>query len=65
MTKRVLIRIVTKDVIKVAGCLQLFPRQEAGSEAAIHTMHEIFENNKTKTVLLVNAENAFNTNRKE
>ena len=39
--------------------------EEAGSEAAIHTMHEIFDNKKTKTLLLVNAENAFNTNRKE
>lgn len=45
--------------------LTVIPWEEAGSEAAIHTMHEIFDNKKTKTLLLVNAENAFNTNRKE
>ena len=29
--------------------------------AAIHPMHEIFDNSKTEAVLLVDAETAFNT----
>ena len=53
---------VTKDVIKVAGYLRLCPRQEAGTKAANHT---IYDDNKTERVLLVDAENAFNTNKKE
>lgn len=38
-------KIVKKDVIKEAGCLQLCTGQEAGSEAAIHAMQEIFNDN--------------------
>ena len=58
-------QIVKKDVTRAAGCLQLFAGQEAGSEAAIHTMSDIYENNDTEAVLLVDAENAFNSiNRK-
>ena len=46
-----MVQIVKKDVIKAAGRLQLFTKQEAGSEAAIHAIHEIFDY----------TENAFNT----
>lgn len=48
---KVVVQIVKKDVIKAAGRLQLFTKQEAGSEAAIHAIHEIFDY----------TENAFNT----
>ena len=61
----VVMQIVKKDVTRSAGCLQLCAGQEAGSEAAIRAMCDIYENNETEAVLLVDAENAFNTiNRK-
>ena len=34
--------------------------QEAGSEAAIHAVREVFENEETEAALLVDAANAFN-----
>ena len=50
-----------KDIIEAAGCLQLCTGQEAGSETVIHAIHEIFDDNKTEAILLVDTENAFNT----
>ena len=45
--------------------LQVCASQEAGSEAAVHAMHEIFKEQDTEVVLLIDATNAFNTvNRK-
>ena len=45
--------------------LQVCAGQEAGSEAAAHAMHEIFKEQDTEAVLLIDATNAFNTvNRK-
>ena len=61
----VLQRIAEKLVVKIAkltktvGSLQLCAGQEAGSEAAIHPMHSIFEANETESILLVDTENAF------
>ena len=52
---------VKKDAIKAAGCRQLCTGQKAGSEAAIHGMHEMFDDNKTEKILLVDAENAYKT----
>ena len=42
------------------GLLQLSAGQEAGAEAAIHAMWDIFANEDTEAVLLIAAENAFN-----
>ena len=38
---------------------------KAGIEAAIHAMREVFENDNTEAVLLVDAENAFNNINRE
>ena len=57
--------ISKQDVMKVAVSLQVFAGQEAGAEAARHVVHDIFKNHTTEAVLLIDAENAFNTiNRK-
>jgi len=62
---KVVMQIVKNDVTKAAGCLQTCAGQEAGSEASIHAMNEIFNENDTEAVLPVDAENAFNSiNRK-
>ena len=57
--------IAKKDVQQAARSLQVCAGQDAGAEAAIHAMYNLFQKDETKAVLLVDAENAFNsTNRK-
>ena len=53
----VLRTIAGKDA---AGPLQLSACQEAGAEAAIQAIRDIFENENAAAVLLIDAENAFN-----
>lgn len=43
-----MMQIAKQDVIKDAGCLQLCTGQEARSEAAIHAIYKIFDDNKTE-----------------
>ena len=52
--------LFTKDITDAAGLLQLSAGQEAGVEAVIHTVWDIFANEDTEAVLLIDAENAFN-----
>ena len=40
--------------------MQLIANQDAGAEAALHTMSDIFTDAHTDAVLLTDAENAFN-----
>ena len=49
-----------EDIQKAAGPLQVSCGLEGGSEAAIHAMKTVFENDATDGVILVDAENAFN-----
>ena len=35
--------------------------QDAGAEAAIHAMHDIYSTEESEAVLLIDAENAFNS----
>jgi len=64
----VLRRIIGKAVMvvprnhvkKSVGSLQVCAGQEAGCEAAIHAMKDIFEQEDTEAVLLIDAANAFN-----
>ena len=61
----VVMMISKQDVMKAAGSLQVFAGLEAGAEAAIHAVHDIFIDHTTEALLLIDAENAFNaTNRK-
>ena len=57
----VVMNISKKDVMNVAGSLQVCAGQEAGAEAAIHAMYDIYNDEQWETVLLVDAENAFNS----
>jgi len=47
--------IVKSDALEAAGFLQFCAGQRGGCEAAIHTMREIFIDNDTERVLLVDA----------
>ena len=44
-----------------ASCLQLCAGQRAGCEAAVHAMREIFADEGTEGILLVDASNTFNS----
>ena len=57
---KVVVGNVRKDVIEAAGPLQTCVGLKAGIEASIHAMREIYEEDSTEAVLLVDAENAFN-----
>ena len=57
---KVIMRVAKEDVINSVGSLQVCAGQNAGAKAAIHAMHDIYENNDTEAILLIDAENAFN-----
>ena len=57
--------VFREDIISADGSLQVCAGQEAGCESLVHAMHEIYEDQSSEAVLLVDALNAFNTiNRK-
>ena len=58
-------RVAKEDVINSVGSLQVCAGRNAGAEAAIHAMHDIYENNDTEAILLIDAENAFNSINRE
>ena len=49
------------EIQAVAGPLQLCAGQEAGCEAAIHAMRQVFETPEVEATIIVDASNAFNT----
>ena len=60
ITGRVIMMTIKKDITDAVGPLQLSAGQEAGAEAAIHAMRDIFANQDTEAVFLIDAENTFN-----
>ena len=62
---KAIISTIKPEIMKSAGSLQLCAGQEAGCEAATHAMNQIFLEEETDALLLVDASNAFNSiNRK-
>ena len=62
---KAILKIIGGDVEEAAGPLQLCAGQDGGCEAAVHAMQSIFQVPETEAVLLVDANNAFNSlNRK-
>ena len=53
--------ILKDDIQESAGPLQTATGLKAGAEAAIHSMRLIFEDSSTEAVILVDANNAFNS----
>ena len=65
IARKDVMHISKKDVKDAAGSLQVYVGQEAGSESTIHTIYDVYQQDETKAVLLVNIDNAFNSiNRK-
>ena len=62
---KAILQIIGGDVEETAGALQLCAGQDGGCEAAVHAMRSVFQAPETEAVLLVDANNAFNSlNRK-
>ena len=59
--KKLIMYRAKKDVKDAEGSLQVCAGQEAGSEAAINATYDIYQQDETKAVVLVNAGNAFNS----
>ena len=49
------------DVEESVGNIQMCGGQQAGIEAAIHALHEVYNKNESEALLLVDATNAFNS----
>ena len=59
--RKVFVSVVCNGIISSVGSLQVCASHERGCEAAIHTMHTIFEDEITEAKLLVDAANTFNS----
>ena len=56
ISEKIVTMISKQDVMKAAGSLQVCAGQEAGAEAAIHAVHDIFKDHITEAVLLIDTE---------
>ena len=54
-------KVVKEDIKKAVWCLQLCAGLEVGCEDTIHAINRILESNKTEVILMVDAENTFNS----
>ena len=57
---KAILKITGDDLLEAAGTSQLCAGQKSGSEAAIHAIRKIFNEEETEAVLEVDATNAFN-----
>lgn len=57
--------VANKDIKKLARCLCFYAFQETGCETTIHAIHQIFQLNEAESILLADAENAFNSINRE
>ena len=57
---KALVQVIREEIVTSVGSLQVCAGQEAGSEAAVHAMHDIFNEEESEAVLLIDATNAFN-----
>ena len=60
-----ILRVVNKDVEEACGFLQKCSGLPAGQEAAVHAMQQVYEDESTEGLLLVDAKNAFNSLNRE
>ena len=58
---KVVMSIVKDDLTKTVRNLHLCGGQDAGCEAAVYSVHDIFETDKAEAVLLVDTKNAFSS----
>ena len=62
---KAILSVINPEIMSSAGNLQLCAGQAGGCEAAVHAMSDIFDEEATDALLLVDADNTFNSlNRK-
>ena len=54
-------KVTKQDIIEASSSLQVCTGSKSGSAAAIHAIHDIFEEDNTDAVLLIDASSAFNS----
>ena len=52
--------VIKKDIQEAAAPLQMATGLQSGAEAAIHSMKEMFDDEQTDAVILVDASDTFN-----
>ena len=57
---KAILSVIKPEILSSAGNLQLCAGQAGGCEATVHAMSDIFEEEETDALLLVDADNAFN-----
>ena len=62
---KAILTTIGEDIKEAAGPLQLCAGQEAGCEAAVHAMRQMFESPNAEAAILVDATNAFNSLNRE
>ena len=62
---KVILNIIRPEIMEAASSLQLCAGQDAGIEAAIYTMRDIFDDTETEAMLLADATNAFDSLNRE
>ena len=58
---KAILNVIGAEIQAVAGSSQLCARQRSGCEAAVHAMTELFNNEQVEGLLLVDAQDAFNS----
>ena len=58
---KVVMEVVKGDIQETVGSVQVCAGQAGGCEAAIHGMRNVFEDEETDAILLIDAANAFNS----
>ena len=62
---KTILNVIGPDVMEAAGPLQLCAGQDAGCEAVVHSIRQLYLEYDTEALLLVDAENAFNSLNRE
>ena len=57
---KAIVRTISNEIQEATGPLQTCAGHLSGCEAAVHAMHQVFENAEAEGVILVDATNAFN-----
>ena len=60
MIKKAILHVIGNDIQMSTGALQTCAGHDTGSEAVIHAMRVVFEDNDTRAALLLDTTNAFN-----
>ena len=58
---KAILSVIKPEILSSTGNFQLCASQAGGCEATVHAMSDIFEEEETDALLLVDADNAFNS----